>query len=682
MGARIYQYILRIFFIVSFTATTLYGQEISLIHHRTEDEVLLRWAPATVAVWQEAIRTGVTIERFTIARDSTRVYPAIRKTLAKALKPLQVDDWKEAYLSNKYAAIAAQALYGESFLIGIDQNDLQPLQAIQLARDQEARLSYLLLLSEQSFMVAKMAGLGIADSTTLANESYLYKLFISGGYEASDTTFVYVEAGASPPLPTVKDLDATFSENRVELNWSIDHLRKIYSSFQIEISTNGEVFYKVDSLQSITAEVSNNRPGYFVTTVELPYTNQQYFVRVRGMSSFGILGPPGKAISGYSRINQKYELSLTEQFAADSLVKLNFEISPSPGLKQDVDTIILRRSADSKLYRDISKFSLGKSELHDLRPIPTAYYQAVMIDSKGREFKSSPILVQIADSIPPMPPQNLQAYCDTTGVVHLSWKSNLEADLGGYRLHRSRIEDAEYRQITSSAITDTVFQDTVGLSLPASLIFYKVQAEDSRFNRSSLSIPTSVITYDTIPPVAARITGYAVLDSAVRLDWVPSTSKDVIHTMLLRETEMRSDTIVLDWNRTGGSLSFYDTTEYLGKVRYSLVSVDQYSNVSVRSNIIQAKASVKSKTEFKVDVEVDRTEGLVRLSWPETTLFESISVYRSIAEEKLRLVDSLDGARQSFVDTQLVINSAISYLLVFRSSKTSRVFSKQIDVTF
>ena len=91
--------------------------KVEVIGRATESTVMLRWAPSRAAAWEFANLYGYTIERYTILRgDSTLVQPPEKTTLRPlVIKPEPAFQWEQAVDEDDYAAIMAQALYGETF---------------------------------------------------------------------------------------------------------------------------------------------------------------------------------------------------------------------------------------------------------------------------------------------------------------------------------------------------------------------------------------------------------------------------------------------------------------------------------------------------------------------------------------------------------------------------------------
>ena len=83
----------------------------------TEEGVILRWSPADYATWRIADTMGYTIKRYTILRNGEVLAPEEIQNPANILtahvKVAPIDQW-EPFANEKYVAIAAECIYGET----------------------------------------------------------------------------------------------------------------------------------------------------------------------------------------------------------------------------------------------------------------------------------------------------------------------------------------------------------------------------------------------------------------------------------------------------------------------------------------------------------------------------------------------------------------------------------------
>ncbi|MBK7497930.1 MAG: right-handed parallel beta-helix repeat-containing protein [Ignavibacteriales bacterium] len=87
----------------------------------------------------------------------------------------------------------------------------------------------------------------------------------------------------------------------------------------------------------------------------------------------------------------------------------------------------------------------------------------------------------------PKPPRNLTASMDS-GLVHLKWNKNTEADLFRYRVYRDTVPDFIYDTTKIIAVlSDTVFYDDPPQKFISGNYYYKITAIDSAYHQSPAS---------------------------------------------------------------------------------------------------------------------------------------------------------------------------------------------------
>src|SRR5690606_4986951 len=91
---------------------------VHLLARAQENKILLRWAPTQPILWLKGNEYGYRIERYTIYRDGQRLATPEKVILTDVpLKPDPVETWEKMVNENDYAAIIAQSIYGESFVV-------------------------------------------------------------------------------------------------------------------------------------------------------------------------------------------------------------------------------------------------------------------------------------------------------------------------------------------------------------------------------------------------------------------------------------------------------------------------------------------------------------------------------------------------------------------------------------
>lgn len=149
----------------------------------TGSSIKLRWAPTSPIAWRHCNSAGYIVERYTLMRDK-QLLPWEERSVPTLLSPEPIRhweteaQWKPLMQRNKYAAIAAQALMGESFKVTTGtENDGEAAQLVNRAREEANRYTFGLFAADHSYETAIAMGLAIEDRNIRANETYLYRVY-------------------------------------------------------------------------------------------------------------------------------------------------------------------------------------------------------------------------------------------------------------------------------------------------------------------------------------------------------------------------------------------------------------------------------------------------------------------------------------------------------------------------
>ncbi|QQS35592.1 MAG: right-handed parallel beta-helix repeat-containing protein [Ignavibacteriales bacterium] len=106
----------------------------------------------------------------------------------------------------------------------------------------------------------------------------------------------------------------------------------------------------------------------------------------------------------------------------------------------------------------------------------------------------------------PKPPRNLTASLDS-GLVHLKWNKNTEADLFRYRVYRDTVPDFIYDPTKLIAVVaDTFYYDDVPDRINSGNYYYKLTAIDTAVNQSAASeeVHVTITGIPEAPPVVVE----------------------------------------------------------------------------------------------------------------------------------------------------------------------------------
>ncbi|MBU8891807.1 MAG: hypothetical protein KOO66_03460 [Bacteroidales bacterium] len=657
------------------------------------DSIKIRWAPDKAVAWYFLNEYGYRIERHTLMRDGKLLEkPDSVSPSTEIFKPLPLALWETYSETDDYVAIAAQAIYGESFEVthGIAGSDI--LSVINKSRELESKYSFALLAADFSITTAKLSGLMFTDKSVKKGEKYLYMIISMVPEEKLliDTGYVYVGTDDFKPLPKPIDVRGDFNEGSAMISWNHQLFQNVFIAYQVERSDdNGKTFNPLsdDPLINTTKSVYETPERMFIID-SLPENDKEYFYRIKGITSFGEVSEPSDTISGlgYKRLPVNPSISTVEVFN-NKVAAIEWELPDS--LNNLISGFEIHRSINDKgPFETVNKeiISSENRKFADEPPYSYTYYKIVALDHYNHSYQSYPYMVQIIDSIPPAMPAGLTGDVDTTGIVSLRWQANNELDLLGYRVFRSNFKNSEFTQITVNPVEDTIFIDTINIKTLTRKIYYKIQALDQHFNPGGFSEVFELTRPDKIPPVQPVFYAYETDESGIMLKWYNSSSIDVARHILYRKSEDEQNWKVNAIFYPEDSVQVYtDTSSVAGKLyEYTIIAVDETGLESKPVKPIKIKQfENKNKPAVgKIKYNVDRTDKFIRLTWkynqPEVKEF---MIYKGKTIEDLSHYSTTDAFE--FTDKKLQINNTYYYVIkaVFKNGIESKM-SKVIEVKY
>jgi hypothetical protein len=134
--------------------------------------IKLRWAPANVKAWVDGKKYGYTVERYTVMVNKVWQDRPAQLTVGIKFIPQPVEDWLEYIQLSDYAAVIAQAFYGEDFNLTTNVNsDIGSI--INEANELEQRFATSVFMAEYDYRAAQMAGWAWTDTAARPSEKYL-----------------------------------------------------------------------------------------------------------------------------------------------------------------------------------------------------------------------------------------------------------------------------------------------------------------------------------------------------------------------------------------------------------------------------------------------------------------------------------------------------------------------------
>lgn len=641
---------------------------VQVIARSLEDRVLLRWAVNEPLAWKQANQVGFTVERITLSRNG-QTLPTREAVLLTPtpLFPAALVDWEPIATADQNAAVIAQALYGARFEVG-NMGGMESIMAVN--SELEQRFTFALLAAEQNFKAAVFAGWGFEDRTVVDGEKYAYRVRVADAILADQIAQGVALAGLDlyEPLPPPFDFVASFSEGLASLRWNFNLLRDTYTNYTVERSRDSLVFEKVNASPIFNVRDAKDGEQINLTVEDSIPNNTTMYYRVFGTTSFGEKGPYSSIVSGKGLAKLKYSAHISrKQIIDENNVKIYWEY-PEEGMEL-LKGFELRRSDNDRgpFKTVVSGIGTQAREVSYDKLKRINYFTVVALGKNGSENSSFAAIVQPVDSIPPVAPLGLTGTIDTTGVVHLKWKANLEKDLEGYRVFWANREEAEFSQKTSDVILKEQFIDTLPTGNSSPFIYYKIVAEDQRYNRSGFSAVLAIKKPDRTPPSPPVWTTYEVRAEGVFLKYTPSSSEDVLEHQLYRKEKGATEN---DWELVA-TQSPEDTAEFLDSevasftiYNYTVLAKDKTGLESLPAAPISIKTVAQKigQDDIRLSATANRELRFIVVTWRvKAEEVVEYRLYRGTNGGKLKLFKTMKGTQTRLEDNELEINTNYTY---------------------
>jgi len=642
------------------------------------DKILLRWGVNNKHAWKYGNEYGYIIERTTLVRGGK---PTKKILTGEAIKPKPLQEWEAFVRNNDMAAVAAQAIYGEDFEMNGNASDNQMMQVIQESEELDRRFGFSLFAIDQDFEVAQFAGLGYIDTNVKPNEKYLYNIRSAVPNEILEIkdSGVFISPSEEEVLPKPIDFIGYYHKKSFVLVWEYDLLLPYYTAYNLEKSEDGITFEKINDVP-ITKLTEGKSSGISYTD-SVTQVNKKYWYRVVGLSIFSEKSEPSEAVKLIATDGLKAAPVFKENVVtSDKEVLLEWTFpSEKEALLQQFN--LLRAEKAVGPYK-VVKVGIAPSErTYQYNQLKTInYFKINAIAKNGESMMSSPNMVQPVDSIPPAQPQGLMGVIDTLGIVKLSWATNTEVDLKGYKIFRADRPNQEFTMLNKYSESTTGYIDTVNVRTFSKKVYYKIMALDERYNESEYSKVLTLQRPDNIPPTSPVFDSYQQENGKIHLKWIKSSSDDVVKEIVYRKTRGSDNTVwekIYETNKDTAAFYIDDNIALGEGYLYTLVAVDDSGLESPPSpplsiNIIKDLLLPKVKGLYAA---VDRENKLIRLFWryKESNVQEFL-IYKKRKGENYGLFRTANPDEKQLIDMVLSPNTIYSYGIkaIFKDGRVSK----------
>jgi uncharacterized protein len=654
------------------------------------DSIVIRWAPAGQVAWLTGNRHGYIIERFIIARDGKAVELAgqqSQKLTAAPIRAIAEAQMEQLAVKDERVALVKEAIYSKEFQVTAPEKGIGDFIIQQGEADM--RFGFMLLACDLSPIAANAAGLRFVDRTVKKGERYAYRISV-----AQQPKGVTIEPGVcvtsleeivklSPP----REFSVHFLDSLARLQWLANIDKGIYTAYMVERSADGKTFKPITDLPVMSSsDKPNQQFSYFIDT--LADNETTWYYRIKGLTPFGESGPYSQVASG--RGAATLDPPFLDTIASIDNKKIQLQWHLSALLKSKTASVVVTRAAKAEgPYKDISP-ALDKNAgtFTDEKPLGDGYYRLKIKTTDNRIIYSLPGLGQLIDLIPPAAPVGVTGKIDSTGIVHLEWTANTEADLKGYRVFRANAAHEEFTEVTRRVLRKNSFTDTVKTQTLTEKVLYKVVAVDKVFNPSEYSEAFTLNRPDKIAPSAPVFTYGRPQDTVggILLRWKNSSSTDVVKQVLYRVSSQigsfNKDIVFADSTNT--IHEWLDTAVQAGsKYYYELVVYDEANNQSKdRSGDIAYETAYRPAIK-DVKAQIDRDKKLISVEWKHNQEPAVYYLYRSVNNQGYLLFKKLTGAQKSVTDAEIKIGNTYAYRIKaeWTSGKTT-MMSKPVSVQY
>ncbi|NDW11009.1 hypothetical protein D0T56_15265 [Dysgonomonas sp. 520] len=634
----------------------------------TKTSIQLRWTAGSPDAWYYTNKNGVTIERYTLMRGEAILDNPEKVVLTSTpLKPPVLNDWQHIAQTDMYAAIIAQALYGDDFEVSGGRKGIGEI--IALSQEQEQRYAMSMYAADLSYQAALFAGWGYEDKTAVQGERYLYRVIPVNKDNKKHTEMAscYIGLDDYQELPQPLELDALFGNGSALITWNYQILLNYYNTYHIERSEDGKDFRRLN--KSPLTNVTGGDRIFYTDSIQ---NDKTYYYRVIGLTPFGEESPVSDTIQGQGQSKLVHIPHITRVTPYDDgSVNIEWEFNEE-GNGEIKHFRLERGDTDKGPYETIEdNISSDKRNTVYQEPLPANYLRIAAIPKREAEEPtySFPRLLQMADSIPPSTPTGLMGEIDSLGIVRLTWDANAEADLLGYRIFKGQTAGEELIPLNDIAVRTNEFADTVSLYNLNAKAYYAVTALDQRYNQSEQSKTITLLKPLKVKPAPPYISGCEATDKGIILEWIPGNDETITSYSVWRREGENEEERMIATIENASIVNYTDSTvlsntNYIYRIR----SINSGKMESEPSPSAYAKSMVGESTSLIKKFSAKRGNKGVTLKWELSSReIQSISIYRKEAgASSILLKEITDIWTDEILDDKAKRNTTYEYTLVIK----------------
>ncbi|MCQ2233358.1 MAG: fibronectin type III domain-containing protein [Paludibacteraceae bacterium] len=647
--------------------------DIGLRLYYTGHDVLLRWYPKDLDIYQKCAEDGFIVERRQLGSvDGWIPIETVVKGSFDEISQLEKVDSK--------AGMLKLVLYKDRTIEEVTKNFPDSINIVkQSYKDMTSKQSgpyfygMFLLSAEFSVSLSKYAALNFLDETTQTQQEYTYRVRPRNAKLKYTSQEVTISTSRKTELPEMTQVKIEKIHEKVRLSWYLSkELRKDYSGYNLERSEDGIHFKKVNERPIIhvsTSEMDRDTCSYRDL---LPKCGKRYYYRITGVSAFGFTGKPSNVVSEMVKCDYYVKPVITRiEFNEKGEADVQWRIDNPEN--QTVRSLEVQRAermhvGEPDTFIKISNTLTPKTtHFVDKKPLNSNFYRVVARGDEGQTGYSSVVYRFPYDTIPPDAPTDLKGVVDSTGLVTLTWKQNPDNKILGYRVFMANDSTDEFLCFSDTLVKQQVFQDRLSLNVLTKDVYYLVQAVGTNYGHSKYSKFVKVMRPDTIPP--ALIVVDSIMqneDNSLVLTWYDSPSTDVEKVELYRNVLPDTAWVLAEaWQGNKTPQSFTDTLMFLGeKVGYRFKIYDDGGNVSVAECPHYHTKMVRPHCIKNLTVTKDYTIGGIAVAWQRCRCsIDFVRIYRREDGGTMKLLKTVKFNDTSYLDTKVYVGHEYEYIV-------------------
>jgi uncharacterized protein len=490
-----------------------------------------------------------------------------------------------------------------------------------------------LLQSFNSDLFADYLGVYWEDKKVNLTENVKYKIMIldANGSEKllgeSEQIIVKKENEFAPP----QQIESKQKRKTIQFKWLPETNR--YYGVNVYRKKNTETAYvKITEFPILISKNNKNKevPEVFYEDVALEEKTTYDYV-LKAISFFGEESLPSETFTH----SIKDETAPARPFNLHKVdVKMN-EVSiawKNPDYKEPVTINVYRSLKSDTLFEKVNTSALNASDtlfVENVNERLGYYYYVTSVDESGIEAPSNTIFINVVDMQAPETPTGLMAQSDT-GKINLTWNSNTEKDLKGYRIYRTVNNDKKetFVLITPEPIKTSYYVDSLPKNAKNNFL-YKIAAIDTSYNMSPLSAPVKIRLPDITPPAKPYIKKIIFQDDKLLIQWIPNVDNDLMGYDIYKRSELNTVWEKLNVGLIPKSSSQYKDRAIQANVLYEyyVVATDSSKNSSEKSNLFPFKTykvdNDNKQIQVELSVKYNSRRKNVQLYWKHNDIDES-----------------------------------------------------------